>query len=148
AVVADTERPRHATELARRAVDEGCQLVIAIGGDGTMNEGATGLIDTPAALGLVPCRSRNGLARHLGIPGPGRGAFRTLAHGRVLEIDTGLVNQDPFFCAAGVGFEAVIASRFSRLTHRGFTGYLRTGLSAWWSHRPETYRIHHEGRTD
>jgi YegS/Rv2252/BmrU family lipid kinase len=148
ATVVATERPRHATELARGAVEEGCTLVVAIGGDGTMNEVATGLIDTPVALGLVPCGSGNGLGRHLGIPGPGRGAFRTLLEGQPLAIDTGLVNSDPFFCAAGIGFEAVIASRFSRLTHRGFTGYLRTGLSAWWSHRPETYRIHHDGGTE
>ncbi|HET7534946.1 MAG TPA: acylglycerol kinase family protein, partial [Candidatus Didemnitutus sp.] len=79
ATVVSTERPRHATELARAAIDDGCQLVVAIGGDGTMNEVATALIDTPVVFGLIPCGSGNGLGRHLGIPGPGHGAFRTLA---------------------------------------------------------------------
>jgi len=139
--VVATEHPRHATDLARRAVDEGCRLVVAIGGDGTMNEVATALVDTPVALGLIPCGSGNGLGRHLGIPGPGRGAFDTLRRGRPLAIDTGLINRDPFFCAAGVGFEAVIAGHFSKLTNRGFMGYLRTGLRVWKSYQPEKYRI-------
>lgn len=145
ATVVATERPRHATELARQAVDAGCELVVAIGGDGTMNEVATALVDTPACFGLIPCGSGNGLGRHLGIRRPGRGAFRTLRDGRPLAIDTGMVNTDPFFCVAGAGFEAVIASRFAALTSRGFSGYLRTGLQAWWAHRPERYTIHHAG---
>lgn len=148
ATVVSTDRPRHATELARRAVDEGCTLVVAIGGDGTMNEVASALVDTPACFGLIPCGSGNGLGRHLGISRPGRGAFRTLRDGRPLAIDTGMVNADPFFCVAGAGFEAVIASRFATLTSRGFSGYLRTGVAAWWSHRPECYTIHHAGGRD
>jgi len=145
AMVLSTERPRHATELARQAVDDGCQLVVAIGGDGTMNEVACALIDTPACFGLIPCGSGNGLGRHLGIRRPGRGAFRTLLEGKPLAIDTGMVNRDPFFCTAGAGFEAVIASRFASLTSRGFSGYLRTGVDAWRSYRPERYTLHHEG---
>jgi YegS/Rv2252/BmrU family lipid kinase len=148
ASVQSTERPRHATELARRAVDEGCELVVAIGGDGTMNEVACALVDTSACFGLIPCGSGNGLGRHLGIRRPGRGAFRTLLEGKPLAIDTGMVNRDPFFCVAGAGFEAVIASRFASLTSRGFSGYLRTGADAWRTYRPERYTIHHAGGKD
>ena len=147
ASVVSTTHPRHATDLARRAVAEGCTLVVAIGGDGTMNEVATALVDSPAVFGLIPCGSGNGLGRHLGIPGAGRGAFRTLLDGHPLAIDTGVINTDPFFCAAGVGFEALIASHFSKLTNRGFSGYLRTGARAWHNYRPEVYRIHHNGST-
>ncbi|MCM2274265.1 MAG: diacylglycerol kinase family lipid kinase [Candidatus Didemnitutus sp.] len=135
--VVSTERPRHATELARRAVDEGCELVVAIGGDGTMNEVATALVNTPATFGLIPCGSGNGLGRHLGIPGAGRGAFRTLSEGCVRAIDTGRVNSNPFFNAMGLGFEADIAVRFSRLTSRGLAGYVRVGVPAFFSHRAE-----------
>jgi diacylglycerol kinase family enzyme len=124
-------------------VDEGCTLVVAIGGDGTMNEVASALVDTPACFGLIPCGSGNGLGRHLGIRHPGHGAFRTLLEGRPLAIDTGMVNTDPFFCVAGTGFEALIASRFATLTSRGFAGYLRTGFQAWYNYRPERYVIHH-----
>ena len=128
AIVVSTTHPRHATELAREAVEDGCEMVIAIGGDGTMNEVATALIGTSAIFGLIPCGSGNGLGRHIGIPGPGKGAFRTLAEGEPMVMDTGLINGDPFFCAGGVGFEALIAGRFAVLTNRGFSGYLRTGL--------------------
>jgi diacylglycerol kinase (ATP) len=146
--VVATERPRHATELARRAIDDRCTHVVAIGGDGTMNEVASALVDTPAIFGLIPCGSGNGLGRHLGIRKPDRYAFLTLLAGRPLAIDTGMVNHDPFFCAAGIGFEALIASQFSRLTHRGFQGYLRASAKAWQSYQPETYTIHHDGGTD
>jgi len=142
AKVVVTERPRHATGLARQAVDEGCTLVVAIGGDGTMNEVASALADTPACFGLIPCGSGNGLGRHLGIRQAGQ-AFHVLLEGRPISIDTGMVNADPFFCVAGTGFEALIASRFATLTSRGFTGYLRTSVQAWRSYRPERYIIHH-----
>ncbi len=147
AKVVPTERPRHATELARRAVDDGCTLVVAIGGDGTMNEVATGLVDTPACFGLIPCGSGNGLGRHLGIR-YGQKAFPNLLEGRPIMIDTGMVNRDPFFCAAGTGFESLIASRFATLTSRGFGGYLRTSADAWRSYKPERYVLHHEHGKD
>jgi diacylglycerol kinase (ATP) len=136
-----TERPRHATELARHAVDAGCGLVVAIGGDGTLNEVAAGLVGTTSALGLVPCGSGNGLGRHLGIPGPGKGAFRTLLAGRIRTIDTGTANGIPFFNAMGVGFDAEIAHRFNLLTRRGLPSYIRTTLAALFSYQLKTYTI-------
>jgi YegS/Rv2252/BmrU family lipid kinase len=141
ASVAATDHPGHATELARRAVDEGCDLVVAIGGDGTLNEVAAGLIGSPAIFGLIPCGSGNGLGRHLGIPGPGEGAFRTLVEGRVRTIDTGEVNGLPFFNAMGFGFDAEIAHRFSRLIRRGLPGYVRTTVSALFNYRAQSCLI-------
>lgn len=141
ASVVPTECPRHATDLARAAVDEGCTLVVAIGGDGTINEVAAGLVHTPAALGLIPCGSGNGLGRHLGIPKPGRNAFQTLLHGKVRSIDTGTVNGIPFFNAMGLGFDAEISSRFSQLARRGFTAYLGTTWRLFFGYRPEAYVI-------
>ncbi len=138
-----TERPRHATELAAAAVADGCNLVVAIGGDGTMNEVASALIGTPAVFGLIPCGSGNGLGRHLGIPGPGHGAFNTLLQGRPRAIDTGMVNGFAFVNAMGLGFEADIAVRFSRLTSRGLTGYFRVGVPSFFSHQPENVTVHH-----
>jgi len=143
AQVVATERPRHATDLARQAVDEGCTLVVAIGGDGTMNEVASALVDTPAHFGLIPCGSGNGLGRHLGIRKPGHGAFRTLLGTNFLAIDTGVVNGSPFINAMGFGFEADIAVRFSKLTRRGLTGYFRVGLPSFLSHQPETVTVRH-----
>ncbi len=145
ATVANTERPRHATDLARQAVDEGCDLVVAIGGDGTMNEVASALVGTPAVFGLIPCGSGNGLGRHVGIRQPGRGAFRTLLEGRPRPIDTGLVNGFAFFNAMGLGFEADIAVRFSRQTNRGLAGYIRVGFPSFFAHQPETVTVRHAG---
>lgn len=139
--IAITERPRHATELARQALDDGCGLVVAVGGDGTMNEVAQALVHTGAALGLIPCGSGNGLGRHLGIPGPGRGAFRTLLHGCIHKIDTGLANGLPFFNAMGVGFDAEISFRFNQLTRRGLPAYVRTALGVYFSFTPEPFVI-------
>lgn len=145
ATVVPTERPHHATELARRALDEGCRLVVAIGGDGTMNEVATALIGTDAALGLIPCGSGNGLGRHLGIPGPGKGAFRALLEGRTRVIDTGLADGHPFFNAMGLGFDAEISARFNALTRRGLPAYARTTLRTLRSYQPDHYTIRPEG---
>jgi diacylglycerol kinase (ATP) len=146
ATVVDTLRPRHATELAAQAVADGCQLVVAIGGDGTMNEVATALVDTPAVFGLIPCGSGNGLGRHVGIRKPGAGAFRTLLEGQAKPIDTGLVNGFAFFNAMGLGFEADIAVRFSRQTRRGLAGYIRVGLPSFFAHQSETVKVRHAGR--
>lgn len=145
--VVTTERPRHATDLARQAVDDGCGLVVAIGGDGTMNEVATGLVNSPAAFGLIPCGSGNGLGRHVGIRRADRAAFETLLRGRVMPIDTGMVNGCSFFNAMGLGFEADIAVRFSRQSNRGLIGYLRVGVPSFFSHRPESVTVHWCGGT-
>jgi diacylglycerol kinase (ATP) len=112
-----------------------------------MNEVATGLVGSSAVFGLIPCGSGNGLGRHLGIRRPGQGAFRTLLTGRPLAIDTGTVNGFAFFNAMGLGFEADIAVRFSRLTRRGLSGYLRVGLPSFFSHQPEDLTIRHPGGT-
>jgi diacylglycerol kinase (ATP) len=136
-----TERPRHATDLARAAVDDGCSLVVAIGGDGTLNEVASGLVGSPAALGLIPCGSGNGLGRHLGIPNPGAGAFRTLRDGRVRAIDTGTVNGIPFFNAMGLGFDADISERFNRLSRRGLPAYVTTTCRLFFGYTPQICTI-------
>ena len=142
ASVVPTEHPLHATELARRALDDGCELVVAIGGDGTMNEVAAALVGTNAALGLIPCGSGNGLGRHLGIPGPGKGAFRALLGNHTRVIDTGSVDGHAFFNAMGLGFDAEISARFNALTRRGLPAYVRTSASTLFSYRSANYIIH------
>ena len=141
AAIVPTERGGHATELARQAVADGCDLVMAFGGDGTMNEVAQALLNTPATLALLPCGSGNGLARHLGIPLDPAAALALLLTGRPRAIDAGFADNRPFFVVAGLGFEAEIAQRFSLLTKRGFTGYLRTSAAAWWNYVAQEYAI-------
>ena len=137
-----TEGPGHATALARLAVDQGCLRIIAVGGDGTMNEVAQALLHTPAALGLVPCGSGNGLALHLGLPLAPLAALDLAAAigGRIAAIDTGSANGLPFFNAMGLGLDAEVSRRFNHLTTRGLPAYARTAFSAF-AHRKNEHCI-------
>lgn len=145
-----TDGPGHATELAREAVLTGSEVVVAVGGDGTMNEVAQGLVDTPAALALVPCGSGNGLALHLGLPRTRLDALilATGATGRIAAVDTGTVNGHPFFNAMGLGFDADVSRRFNRLTRRGLPAYARVAFGALRELRAERCRITCGTRTE
>ncbi len=142
---ATTERPHHATELARDAVRRGCERIVAIGGDGTLNEVACGVVNTPAAFGLIPCGSGNGLGRHLGVHGSLRKALDIVRDGRIREIDSGIAGEHRFFNAMGVGFDAEIARRFNELPSRGLRAYVRTGWRTYFGYSPETYSVGHHG---
>jgi YegS/Rv2252/BmrU family lipid kinase len=136
-----TERTRHACELAAAAHSAGCELIVAVGGDGTMNEVASALTDTSATLGLIPCGSGDGLGRHLGIHGSPEHALHVLATGAVRAIDTGMADGHPFFTAAGLGFEAEIAQRFNALHRRGFLRYLTTSARVFRQWKPQKYIV-------
>lgn len=139
--IVDTTHPHHATELAKNAIAEGCDVVVAMGGDGTLNEVARAVTNTSAILGLIPCGSGNGLGRHLGLPNGGTASLRVLRKATVRTIDTGVANGLPFFNVMGVGFDAEISSQFNRLTKRGFLAYVRTGLRTWMTYQPQDYAI-------
>jgi len=128
-----SDRPGHATDLARAALADGCERIVAVGGDGTMNEIGQALVDTPAALGFVPCGSGNGLALYLGIPTRPRRALALLAdpEAPTAVIDSGSANGFPFFNAMGLGFDADISQRFNTITRRGLPAYARAGLKAF-----------------
>lgn len=138
-----TEGPGHATALARQAVRSGHDIVVAVGGDGTMNEVAQGLLHTPAALALVPCGSGNGLALHLGLPRSPLGALQlaTGSGSRIVAVDTGTANGRPFFNAMGLGLDADVSRRFNGLTRRGLPAYVRVAVAALRELRGERCRI-------
>lgn len=148
AAVRLTEHARHASDLTRQALQDGCDVVVAVGGDGTMNEVASVLTGTPGVLGLVPCGSGDGFGRHLRIHGPPAHALAILEAGHVRTVDSGLAGGHPFFCAAGLGFEAEIARRFNALRRRGFLRYVTTSAAAWRQWRPRRYTIRHAAGTD
>ena len=139
--VMKTEYGGHATELAQQAAEQGADIVCAIGGDGTVNEVATGLIHTQTALAIIPSGSGNGLARHLRIPTDPLSAIKIINRGLMLPMDYGIVNKRPFFCTCGVGFDAFISQRFAESGKRGPVSYIENVLNSSLNYHPETYDL-------
>ena len=137
----------HATQIAANAVLEKVDVVVAIGGDGTINEIARSLVHTDTALGIIPCGSGNGLARHLRIPMEPKAAIDVLNRGCELCIDYGKINNIPFFCTCGVGFDAFISLKFADSGKRGLLTYLENTLHESLTYQPETYEIENEEGT-
>ena len=140
-----TQAAGHATELACEAVGAGADLVLAVGGDGTVNEVARGLLGSPAALGIVPVGSGNGLARALRIPLRPEAALAALESGVRRRIDVGFINGRPFLNVAGVGFDAAVGHAFHesgrRGGRRGFLSYLRLCVAELRTYRPQRLAI-------
>lgn len=137
-----TERAGHASELARRAVGRGAEVVVAIGGDGTVNETARSLVDTRTALGVVPMGSGNGLARHVQIPLEIGRALAVIREGHVEEVDYGTVNGHIFFCTAGIGFDAEVSRRFAEVGKRGGFTYVQNVIDLLAGYKPSTYTLY------
>lgn len=123
-----TDYAGHAIELAQDAVAKGYAIVVAVGGDGTVNEVSRGLLRSETALGILPKGSGNGLARHLDIPLTVPAALRVLNEGHTTLIDSGTINDRPFFTTAGIGFDAYISSVFAGNEKRGLKTYMELVL--------------------
>ena len=139
-----TERPGHATLLAR---DADADIVVAVGGDGTVSEVAQGLVGTDKVLGIIPCGSGDGLAFHLGFSRNPLKALRTIQDGTSETMDFGKVDGRPFFCTSGVGLDAEVAWEFASAGKRGLWTYISLAWKIWQHFKPETYRIDVDGRT-
>lgn len=145
-----TQGPSHATMLAREAVAQGTQVVVAVGGDGTINETAQGLVGTQTALGVIARGSGNGFARELGMLLPVEKAVARLANLRPVLCDVGYANKELFLNLAGVGIEAVIAWQFmeqGKTGKRGMWPYFKMGAQTAWSYRPQPLRVTCDGKT-
>lgn len=146
--VLETEYAGHAVSLAARCASEGMFAVVAIGGDGTVNEVARSLTHTDTALGIIPCGSGNGLARHLQIPTTIKKAIDIINKGNVETIDYGKINNQNFFCTCGVGFDAFVSLKFAESNKRGPLTYLEKTLIEGLNYKPETYDITIDGNTE
>ena len=142
-----TEYAGHASQIAAEAVKGKADVVVAIGGDGTINEIARSLVHTDTALGIIPCGSGNGLARHLHIPMEPKAAIDIINRGEQLCIDYGKINNIPFFCTCGVGFDAFVSLKFADSGKRGLLTYLENTLHESLTYQPETYEIENEEGT-
>jgi diacylglycerol kinase (ATP) len=141
-----TDHPNHGTEIARNAVEQKFDMVVAVGGDGSVNEVAEGLIGSDVVLGIIPAGSGNGYAMHLGIGRKVEKAINILNNGKVRVLDTGLINQQPFVNLAGIGFDAKIAYLYRNVKRRGFLGYLQTALKESTNLKSHLYSIRIDGK--
>ena len=139
-----TEYAGHAAEIAKESATEGIDVVVAIGGDGTVNEVARSLVHTKTALGIIPCGSGNGLARHLCLPLDIKSAIRIINACRIEDFDYGVINDLPFFCTCGMGFDAFISLKFAEAGKRGPITYVENVLKEGLNYRPETYEVEDE----
>ena len=140
-----TERAGHATELAYQFARMGFDAVVAVGGDGTVNEVAQGLRGTQTTLGILPMGSGNGFARHLNIPIRPNKAIEMLNHSEPISVDYGLANGKLFVSTCGTGFDALIADHFANSTKRGFATYFQNVLKDIFSYQPQTYHLVGDG---
>jgi diacylglycerol kinase (ATP) len=140
-----TEAPGDATRLAREAAERGDDAVIAVGGDGTVNEVAAGLVGTGTALGVVPMGSGNGLARTLGLPLRPAAALIALESAVTRRMDVGRVTDRIFLNVAGAGFDAVVGEDFHAHGRaggrRGVLTYVRLSARRIFSYVPESWTL-------
>ena len=149
-----TEYAGHATELAYQYARMGFDAVIAVGGDGTVNEVAKGLVkgerskvkgERETALGIIPMGSGNGFARHLNIPIRPQKALEMINHSEPISVDYGLANGRLFVSTCGTGFDALIADHFAGSNKRGFATYFQNIIHDIFSYTPQTYHIVGDG---
>lgn len=145
--LAESRFKGEASQLTKKFVSEGYKKIIAVGGDGTVNEVARELIHTDSVLGIIPKGSGNGLARHLKIPVSVNSALNLILHDNIDAIDYGILNDTPFFCTAGVGFDAHIGNKFATLSGRGLTNYIKAILQEYLYYKPQRYTLVTEGQT-
>ena len=142
-----TERAGHATEIAAAEVAKGTDIVVAVGGDGTVNEVGRALVHTNTALAILPCGSGNGLARHLMLPMNLKKSIETINKGVIHDLDYGVINDIPFFCTCGIGFDAFVSMKFAEAGKRGPITYVENVLRDGLRYKPETYTITDESGT-
>ena len=141
-----SEYAGHAREITQQAVKDGIDVVVAIGGDGTVNEVGSALCGTDTAMAIVPSGSGNGLARHLRISMNASRALQVLNNGVVGQFDYCTVNDKPFFCTCGMGFDAEVSYKFSNEGTRGFITYIKTALTEFFKYKAQDYVIDIDGK--
>ncbi len=140
-----TQAPKDGTRLALEAMKT-CDIIVAVGGDGSVNDIAKALIHTDKVLGIVPSGSGNGLARHLGLPLNMKDALQRLQNGIVQAIDTLTVNETPCISIAGMGFDAEVAEQFNKSKNRGLIRYSEIAIGKYLLYHPKKYKLNFNGQ--
>lgn len=140
-----TKYAGHGAEIAQQAAKNEVNYVIAVGGDGTVNEVGRSLVGSKTALGIIPMGSGNGLGRDLQISTNPEKALAIIAEENVIDIDYGIVNGQIFLCTCGVGFDANVAAQAAGEKHRGRLMYIKNMLVTFFQQTPKTYEISFPG---
>ncbi|MDI1233995.1 MAG: diacylglycerol kinase family lipid kinase [bacterium] len=135
-----TEKASDVTMLTERAIKEKATIVVAAGGDGTINQVAASLVNTGICLGIIPLGSGNGFARHFNIPLNTEKAILLLNKGLQKDIDTIWINRHCMVNVGGIGFDAHISSLFANNKKRGLQGYVKTIIKQL-GYKSELYKI-------
>jgi len=136
----------HAFEIASAKVLEGYVNIVAVGGDGTVNEVASALVNTNCKLGIIPAGSGNGLARHLRIPVHLTQSLAVIHKHKIQIIDVGKVNDRYFFCTCGTGFDASVGKKFANDKRRGMLSYVRATIHQYITYSPKSYVLKTENK--
>ena len=142
-----TQYAGHATKISADEVRKGTDIIVAVGGDGSVNEIAKELINSSSTLGIVPAGSGNGLAHHLGISVNLRKAIEIINKGNTLKMDTGKVNDRVFVSLAGIGFDGLVAAKYANAKIRGFLTYMKIATEEYPKYKPKKYTIEINGKT-
>jgi len=135
--VIQTQYRGHGHTIATELAEKGADTVVAVGGDGTVNEIGSALIGSNSKLAIFPMGSGNGLARELGMSTKSAGkAIERVINGKVEKVDYGVAGGKPFFCTCGTGFDAEIARLFTTNTTRGFLQYLKLCIKSFFTYKP------------
>lgn len=145
--IAYTKASKHATELAKQAVVNNCNTVVAVGGDGSVNEVAKGLLGSNTSLAIVPTGSGNGLARHLKIPLDLKKAMEVVNRSKEIKIDTIQLNEETFVNVAGIGFDAHIGWEFAKFGKRGLSSYVKVIMRELPKYKAQDYELIIDGKT-
>jgi len=140
-VIYETKTPKDAIRLSSAAVQDNFDIVVAAGGDGTINEVVQGMVNSPLMLGIIPIGSGNGLARHLEIPLEPEKAIKLINNLNIRTIDIASINGYPFASIAGMGFDARVANKYRKLKKRGFYGYFRVVVKEFFRYREREYTL-------
>jgi diacylglycerol kinase (ATP) len=141
-----TEFAKHGTELAAEAARNGAYAVVAVGGDGSVNDIVQGLLGTRTLLAIIPKGSGNGMARTMGIPLNTHEAMKLINTGKIAAMDVGYANGKPFISNAGVAFDALISKKFARSERRGFMMYSWLVAKYMWLYKNWDWTITVDGK--
>ncbi len=141
-----TRHRGHGHELAASHKNT-ADAVVAVGGDGSVNEIGSALIGSNCALAIIPCGSGNGLARHAKIPLNFADAIKRINAFQIQKIDAGKVNNHYFLGTCGFGFDAHVAKKFDEYHKRGFLSYIKLVMREYKKYIPQNFTVHVGGHT-